>query len=103
MSPDPLPHGNILSCVEREDAGWGDNKRKLLCPVCGGSYNHLAPPYLKDGGDSGDAKWGGRGDLTVVPMEGECGSRWQVCVGFHKGESVIFTRVHQSCKNPKKI
>ncbi|SOD42389.1 hypothetical protein SAMN06298226_2728 [Nitrosovibrio sp. Nv4] len=102
MDIDPLPIGDILPCIDINDAGWGGSDvRKLLCPVCSGSYNHMEPSYLKDGGDNYDAKWGGRGDLTVVPMWGECGSKWEVCIGFHKGESFMFTRVSQSCKDQK--
>ena len=70
----------------------------MLCPVCGGNYNHFKPPYLKDGGDNYEAKWGGRGDLAVIPMWGECGSQWEVCIGFHKGQNPIFVRVSSSCK-----
>lgn len=98
MNSDGIPQANIFNALSTEDAGWGDAKRNLKCPECGHEYNHLEPPYLKDGGDNYEAKWGGRGDLIVVPVEGECGSIWQVCFGFHKGNSVAFTRTIKSCK-----
>lgn len=98
MPVDPRPITDILPSIDSNDAGWNEDVRKLLCPACSGSYNHMESPFLKDGGDNYDAKWGGRGDLTVLPMWGECGSKWEICIGFHKGESVIFTRVSQPCK-----
>lgn len=98
MKSDPRPNQEILPSIENEDAGWGNGARNLLCPVCGGNYNHVKPPYLKDGGDNYEAKWGGCGDLAVIPMWGECGSQWEVCIGFHKGQSRIFVRVSESCK-----
>ena len=70
MKSDPRPNQEILPSSENEDAGWGNGARNLLCPVCGGNYNHVKPPYLKDGGDNYEAKWGGRGDLAVIPMWG---------------------------------
>ena len=98
MKKDPLPHGNILEAIDHEDPGWGDESRLLKCPVCAFDYTHVEPPYLKDGGDNYEAGWNGRGDLAVVPVWSECGSKWQVCIGFHKGQSAIFTRVIESCK-----
>ena len=98
---DPRPNTDVLPCIAKVDAGWGDGARNLLCPICGGTYNHMEPPYLKDGGDNYAAGWGGRGDLAVIPMWGECGSKWEVCIGFHKGESPIFVRVSVSCKEAK--
>ncbi len=45
------------------------------------------------GGDDYEAGWGGRGDLTVLPFEGECGHRWALCFGFHKGMTAAFVAV----------
>ena len=99
MKTDSIPHHNIFESIETDDPGWGDESRLLLCPVCKFDYTHVDPPYIKDGGDNYEARWGGRGDLAVLPMWSECGSKWQVCVGFHKGQSAIFTRVIESCKD----
>lgn len=67
-----------------------------LCAVA--TTTMLNRRTCKDGGDNYEAKWGGRGDLAVIPMWGECGSQWEVCIGFHKGQSRIFVRVSESCK-----
>lgn len=68
------------------------NARRLLCPVCAGSYNHARAPHLVLGDDRGAAGWDGRGDLIVVLVEGECGHAYEVCLGFHKGETFVFCR-----------
>lgn len=91
---DLLPH------ISNERISVGSDQRHLKCPTCGSEYNHPEPPYLKDGNDSYDANWHGRGDLVVIPFSGECGSRWQLCVGFHKGNAPIFVRVIETCSKP---
>lgn len=101
IKSDSMRNQDILPLIEKESAGWNFGARNLLCPVCGDSYNHVEPPYLKDAGDNYDANWGGRGDLAIIPIWGECGSRWEVCVGFHKGESSIFVRINNSCETHK--
>jgi hypothetical protein len=50
------------------------------------------PTEQVDSGDRYRAGWSGRGDLLVVPVEGECGHNWEVCFGFHKGETILFAR-----------
>ena len=64
----------------------------LMCSVCGCNYNHVGEPYTVAGEDDYRAGWGGRGDLVVVPFEGECGHEWEICFGFHKGETMAFVR-----------
>jgi hypothetical protein len=66
--------------------------RHLLCPVCGFEYQHWAEPFIKPGNDNYEASWGGRGDLLVIPMRGECGHEWDICIGTHKGYSELFVR-----------
>lgn len=97
MANESHPKIDIFTTISQDDAGWGDGARNLTCPVCGQSYNHIEPPYLIDGADNYQADWGGRGDLAVIPVWGECGSKWEVCIGFHKGESAIFARLKESC------
>lgn len=49
---------------------------------------------LNDSGNTqpyGD-NWGGKGDLLVIPVEGECSHIWEICFGFHKGETICFAR-----------
>lgn len=89
---------DLLPLLSKKKSAAGSEQRILLCPVCGSEYNHIEPPYLKDGGDNYEAKWHGRGDLVVVPLWGECGSKWELCVGFHKGNSSVFVRLNKSCK-----
>lgn len=90
---------DILLLVSKNDAGWGDGKRHLLCPVCKGTYNHIEAPEMQNGRDDYAANWEGRGDLIVVPLWGECGSKWELCLGFHKGETSIFARVISACRD----
>ena len=99
MATNVPPSFDILKSIETDDAGWGDDKWHLTCPVCNFNYSHMEPPQFTDGGDNYLAGWGGRGDLAVVPMWSECASKWEVCIGFHKGQSAIFTRVTESCKD----
>lgn len=101
MKTDPRPALDVLESISDIDAaGWGDAKRLLTCPVCGFDYTHVDPPYLKDGDDNYQAGWGGRGDLVVVPLWSECGSKWELCLGFHKGQTAVFTRLVETCKSP---
>jgi hypothetical protein len=68
----------------------------LVCPICGFDYNHLRTPGRLIGWESADRgvrsqhHWFGRGDGFVLPIEGECGHRWAICLAFHKGQSFIF-------------
>lgn len=75
-------------CDKKEAA-----QRRLECPVCGCFNTHLNPPYLVVGED-----WNGYGELAITPLNSECGCEWEVCIGFHKGDSVIFTRINSPCK-----
>lgn len=68
----------------------------LVCPVCSGEYNHIGEPRKLMGNDSYDA-WQGRGDLLAIPFNGECGSDWEICFGFHKGNTNAFVRIRKSC------
>ena len=78
-------------------SSWtGNLYSNLLCPVCGFHCNHIGEPRTVGGKDDYEA-WAGRGDLLVIPFSGECGSEWEICFGFHKGESSAFVRVRKSC------
>lgn len=98
MSTDSRRVFDILPVISNDDAGWGDGARNLLCPICGHTYNHMEAPVVT--GTQGDyaGDWHGRGALTVIPMWSECGSKWELCMGFHKGETCIFARVKEPCK-----
>lgn len=79
---------------------WGDDHANvcsmLVCPDCGFEYNHIGEPRKVSGNDNYDA-WAGRGDLLVIPFSGECGSEWEMCFGFHKGNTDVFVRVRKAC------
>ena len=72
---------------------WGV---RLKCPICGDTYQHAGARQHIPGHDDYQAGWGGRGDLIVVPVWGECEHRWELCFGSHKGETFAFVRVPQS-------
>lgn len=89
--------GNILDVIHPSEPGLDEPEMRVLhCPVCGCEWTHVTPPHLSYG-----EKWGGNAELAVSPVWSECGSVWQVCIGFHKGESVIFTRLIESCVDAK--
>lgn len=92
--PNLLP---IINVIKTENQTWSDGLHaNLVCPICGFNYNHMGDPFKAKGNDSYEA-WIGRGDLLVIPFQGECGSEWEFCFGFHKGETVSFVRVCKSC------
>lgn len=65
----------------------------VLCPVCECFNVHPTHSYQVKGNDSGDAGWQGRGDLHALGFWGECGHNFEVCFGFHKGSTYVFSRV----------
>lgn len=73
--------------------GWSpdapDGLFEVLCPVCRHDYTHPVDPIMVDGEDAGKA-WSGRGDAVKVPFVGECGHRFALCFGFHKGQTFCF-------------
>lgn len=64
----------------------------LVCPVCGYDYVSVGGEPVAHGAsfEGYDAGWGGRGPRLAIPMVGECGHRWLINIGFHKGQSAIF-------------
>jgi len=75
----------------------------LHCPVCQHAYQHTEPPFVLDSRDTAGTVWSGRGNVLVIPVWGECGSSWQLCLGFHKGSTVIFVRMVLSCYDAHKV
>ena len=78
-----------------------DNPKEnlLVCPVCGFDYQHEGNPRRIKGNDKYEDDWWGRGDLIVIPFYGECGTSWELCLGFHKGQIHCFTRITElNCK-----
>ena len=84
-----------LSRAIAADNSWGSDevRHKVVCPICGADYAHLIGTHLVSGNDNYAAGWGGRGDLVVVHFEGECDHAWEVCFGFHKGQTFTFVRM----------
>lgn len=61
----------------------------MTCPVCDFNYVHFANEQPQD------SDWDGRGDAQRIAFWGECGHRWDVRFGFHKGE--VFVAV-ENCR-----
>jgi hypothetical protein len=87
-----LPLSDVIS---HDDDLWGGfpQYKRLRCPVCSDTYQHVETWQRIPGQDDYQAGWGGRGDLTVLPIWGECEHHWEVCFGFYKGETFCFVRV----------
>ena len=84
----------LSDAIILDDGFWHpDEIKRLKCPVCGDDYQHIGSRQDVPGRDSYEAGWGGRGDLLVIPVEGECGHTWQLCFGSHKGNVAAFVRV----------
>ena|SRR5690349_7636910 len=85
----------IQKILER-DQPWGprDDLQALACPVCGDTYHHWRTPHEVPGNDNYEAGWPGRGNLLVIPIDGECGHYWELCLGSHKGDVAIFARYY---------
>lgn len=63
----------------------------LVCPYCGFEFTHADGCGLIDGKDSYKAtpdKWV-RGDVVQVPFWGECGHKWLLQIGQHKGQTFV--------------
>lgn len=69
------------------------SKYGICCPICGGNYqHHLSHAEVRDGEDSYRAESVVRGDVISIPFHGECGHVWELCLGFHKGNTWIFVK-----------
>ena len=75
------------------------------CPVCNDSYIHLGTPIVLEGHDSyhtemkaGSQQIPVRGDVISIPFWGECGVSGAFRLGFHKGQTLVWTEVPISCK-----
>ena len=71
----------LWDAIDAEDTSWGQDPdfKRLKCPVCGDSYQRVGTHQLVSGNDNYEAGWTGRGHLDVLPVEGECGHKWEVC------------------------
>jgi len=90
---------SLAQALNFNDSLWNDGiMTDLKCPECGHNNQHLLQPHFVSGNDNYEAGWNGRGDLVIVPIESECGSNWEICLGFHKGTTSSFVRLGRSCK-----
>jgi len=80
-----------------DDNHWHEpNVKRLICPLCDSTYQDLSGgAVIVDGEDEYGDGWGGRGPLLMLPACGECGHLWDICFGFHKGETFVFVRVRE--------
>lgn len=87
---------SLRRALSTSPSTWGTepNYITMLCPVCQFDCTHTHGVKTVKGNDNYEAGWAGRGDLVVVTMGGECGHGWELCIGFHKGQQAIFTRIH---------
>ena len=70
-----------------------NNKYEIRCPICEENYqHHLSHAEVRDGEDSYKAEPVVRGDVITIPFHGECGHVWELCLGFHKGDTWVFVK-----------
>jgi hypothetical protein len=74
------------------------NKPSVVCPECGESFVHFEQPHIIKSGNKHGVAWQGKGDLLVVPLWSECGSFFEICFGFHKGNTFSFVNILKTCK-----
>ena len=90
----------LEEAIDCDASSWGGPQWgvRLRCPICSDTYQHAGAYQRVPGHDSYEAGWGGRGDLVIVPVWGECGHRWELCFGSHKGETFAFVRRPRSAR-----
>ena len=66
----------------------------VRCPVCGGEYVQIVSMREVSGHDDYRAGWWGRGNLNVLSFDGECGHKFELCFGAHKGTVSVFGRIN---------
>lgn len=76
----------------------GDDSRMIYCPVCKFDYNHILSVEKFEGHDNNKAPWWGRGDLVVIKLCCESSHEWEICFGFHKGQTFAFARTIEEKK-----
>lgn len=85
----------LVGVVVHDDALWAgaSHYKRLRCPVCQDTYQHVETWQMIPGRDNYEAGWGGRCDLVIILVWRECEHRWELCFGSHKGETFCFVRV----------
>lgn len=75
-----------------KDEEWDSNADLIVCPKCGFDYSHIGDIKIHNS-DNYNA-WAGRGECIIIPVSGECGHEWEICIGYHKGKNHIFIDTH---------
>ena len=87
---------DIKSVVSTGNVDYGAGVLTAICPVCKSTYNHLRPLSTVEGSNR-ETESHRRADSGVISLWGECGSQWEICTEFHKGQTMIFARLLKSC------
>ena len=90
MSENAIMDSPFKRCMGETD---NQGHSLLLCPACEFDYVHFGAPIVEAGNDNYEASWPGRGDLLRIPCYCEDGHTFDICLGFHKGNSWMFTRL----------
>ncbi len=70
------------------------------CPICDYDYTRPTATALIPGKDNYKAAPFTRGDVVTVSFEGECGHHWDICIAFHKGQTMLFSRTIEGTVRP---
>jgi hypothetical protein len=76
------PGVEIRSEILKQEYNNGEGK--IACPFCGCENCHVENIEHDRSYDNYKA-WAGRGDLYLICFYGECGSKWKLGFGEHKG------------------
>lgn len=98
MNEDKSIYRPLLTKSDAREYGDDAQYTQILCPVCRFNYNHTHGVREIPGNDGYEAGWWGRGDLIVIDMTCENGDKWELCIGFHKGNQFIFARIPAEAK-----
>lgn len=63
----------------------------ICCPTCGCCNCHFGKGKVKKVKEY--SSWYGRGPCLVIPIDGECGHKWNICYGEHKGDLARFIEI----------
>ena len=93
IAADTFHHGDVVMAQ-------ASTSQIIVCPICGFDYNHLGVPGSPGSlepvqqGEAITFRWTGQGDPFQIPIEGECGHRWAICLHFHKGQLFMLAVDH---------
>lgn len=73
-----------------------NDKKLVTCPLCGDSNVSWGDTVELKGNDAYEA-WSGRGNCLEIKMTCEQNHNFNLCLGFHKGNTYLF------CSSDKKM